>query len=158
MKIKLLNSILIAALVACSVSVSAATNESDARAFFNKFVTAQNAHDVSQVRSMLWDSPSVLFFSRGAEVRGTQAVADRFDEYYRGTWNLQPDMTKFQAAIVTEDVVQILVPILFTRGLPNAKPESSTFLISQTWVRNQGEWRIASILPIANTQFSAQTK
>jgi hypothetical protein len=39
---------------------SAATNEAEARALFTKFVAAQNAHSVSGVKAMLWNSPGTL--------------------------------------------------------------------------------------------------
>ena len=131
---------------------SAQPNEAEVRALFTRFVAAQNAHDVSEVRSILWNSPQMLFFSRGTENRGPEAAAARFKEYYQGTWHLEPDMSKFRVAVISNDVVQILVPIVFTRGLPGAQVQSDTFLISQTFVRDAYRWQIASILPIANTQ------
>jgi len=94
----------------------------------------------------------MLFFSRGTEARGVDAAADRFKEYYQGTWHLEPDMGKFHAAAISGDVVQILVPIAFTRALPGAQPQVNTFLYSQTFVRDTTGWHIASILPVANTQ------
>src|SRR6202035_303030 len=57
---------------------SAAADEAAARAFFTKFVAAQNAHDVNEVKSMLWDAPDMLWFGRNVETRGRDAVADRF--------------------------------------------------------------------------------
>jgi len=131
---------------------SAAASEADAKALFAKFVAAQNAHNANDVKSMLWNSPAMLFFSRGVETRGPEAVAARFKEYYDGTWQLEPDMSQFRVAVISSDVMQILVPIVFTRGLPGASPQSNTFLISQTYVRDATTWYVASILPIANTQ------
>ncbi len=131
---------------------SAAADETEARAFFTKFVAAQNAHDVNDVKSMLWDSPGMLWFGRNVETRGRDAVADRFREYYEGTWHLEPDMSQIHAAAISNDVMQILVPIVFTRGLPGKPPQNNTFLISQTFVRDATGWYVASILPIANTQ------
>jgi hypothetical protein len=61
-------------------------------------------------------------------------------------------MSKFRVVAISNDVMQILVPIVFTRGLPGKPPQDNTFLISQTFVRDAGDWHIASILPIANTQ------
>ena len=119
---------------------------------FTRFVAAQNAHNADEVKSLLWASPQMLFFSRGLETRGSEAVAERFKDYYRGTWHLEPDMAKFQVAVLSDDVVQILVPIVFTRGLPGTNAQSDTFLISQTFVKGGDGWRVASILPIANTQ------
>ena len=60
---------------------SAAANEAEARALFTKFVAAQNAHSVSGVKAMLWNSPGTLLLARGAEIRGPEAIADRFKEY-----------------------------------------------------------------------------
>ena len=133
-------------------AVSAAGNEIEARAFFTKFVAAQNAHNADDVKSMLWNSPGMLWVSRGVETRGRDAVAARFREYYEGTWHLEPDMSQFHAATISDDVVQILVPIVFTRGLPGKPSQDNRFLISQTLVRHANGWHVASILPIANTQ------
>jgi hypothetical protein len=101
---------------------------------------------------MLWNSPDMLLFARGVETRGAEAVAARFKEYYEGTWHLEPDMSQFRVAVISSDVMQILVPIVFTRGLPGNPPQNNTFLISQTFVRDATGWYVASILPIANTQ------
>ena len=153
MKNFLLTILLVTAALATVGTASADSSDADARSLFTKFVAAQNAHNANEVKSLLWDSPDMLFFSRGVETRGPAAVADRFKQYYDGTWHLEPDMSKFKTATISADVVQILVPIVFTRGLPGANPQSDTFLISQTYVKGNDGWRVASILPIANTQF-----
>jgi hypothetical protein len=138
--------------VASGGPASAAGNEAEARALFTKFVAAQNSHNADDVKSMLWNSPGMLWFSRGVETRGRDAVAARFREYYEGTWHLEPDMSRFHVSAISDEVMQILVPIVFTRGLPGKPPQDNTFLISQTFVRDANSWFIASILPIANTQ------
>ena len=131
---------------------SAAADETEARSFFTKFVAAQNAHDVDDVKSMLWDSPAMLWFGRNVETRGRDAVADRFKEYYQGTWHLEPDMLQFHVSVISNDVMQILVPIVFTRGLPGQPSQNNKFLISQTLIHDANGWHVASIMPIANTQ------
>lgn len=143
---------ILATAIALMVSgrVSADQSITDARDLFGKFVTAQNAHALGDVKSMLWASPETLFFSRGVDIRGADAVAERFKTYYQGTWRLNPDMSKFHATVLSTDVVQILVPVVFTRGLPGHEPRSDTFLICQTLKKTQDGWRVASILPIAN--------
>jgi Protein of unknown function (DUF3225) len=138
--------------VALGGHASAAADETEARAFFTKFVAAQNAHDVNEVKSMLWDSPGMLWFGRNVETRGREAVADRFREYYEGTWHLEPEMSQFHATVISNDVMQILVPIVFTRGLPGKPSQDNKFLISQTFVHDADGWHVASIMPIVNTQ------
>jgi hypothetical protein len=153
MKKMLLSSFLAVALLSAG-SASAGSNEADARELFTRFISAQNEHDANAVKSMLLDSPEMLLFSRGIETRGAAAVAERFKEYYLGTWHLEPDMAKFRTVAISANVVQILVPIVFTRGLPDTQPQSDTFLISQTYVKGDDGWRVAAILPVANTQIT----
>ena len=64
----------------------------------------------------------------------------------------EPDMSPFRVAAISDDVLQILVPIVFTRDLPGKAPQDDTFLTSQTFVRDTNGWYVASVLPAANTQ------
>ncbi|MGY8634316.1 DUF4440 domain-containing protein [Bradyrhizobium sp. 14AA] len=108
----------------------AAANDAEARTIFEKFIAAQNAHDADGVKAMLWNSPGTLLFARGIETRGRDAIADRFKGYYEGTWHLEPDMAKFHVAVISNEVMQVLVPIVFTRALPDKPAQQNTFLIS----------------------------
>lgn len=144
--------VLVGLAIAPGGRASAAAGEAEARAFFAKFVAAQNAHNVGDVKAMLWNSHDMLWYGRGVETRGPDAVADRFREYYQGTWHLEPDMSQFRATAISTDVVQILVPIVFTRGLPGQPSQDNKFLISQTFVHDADGWHVASIMSIANTQ------
>ncbi|UFS91007.1 DUF4440 domain-containing protein [Bradyrhizobium daqingense] len=130
----------------------ALANDAEARTTFEKFIAAQNAHDADAVKAMLWNSPGTLLFARGIETRGRDAVAARFKAYYEGTWHLEPDMSKFHVAVISNEVMQVLVPIVFTRGLPGKPPQQNTFLISQTYVHDAAGWSVASIMPVANTE------
>ena len=101
---------------------------------------------------MLWNSPGTLLLARGAEIRGPGAIADRFKEYYEGTWHVEPDMSLFHVTLISKDVMQFLVPVIFTRGLPGQPSQDNKFLVTQTLVHDASSWYIASIISIANTQ------
>jgi alkanesulfonate monooxygenase SsuD/methylene tetrahydromethanopterin reductase-like flavin-dependent oxidoreductase (luciferase family) len=138
--------------IALGAHGSAATNEAEARALFTKFVAAQNAHSVSGVKSMLWNSPGTLLLARGVEIRGPAAVADRFQEYYEGTWHVEPDMSQFHVTSISKDVMQFVVPVVFTRGLPGQPSQDTNSLITQTLVHDANGWHIVSIISVANAQ------
>jgi hypothetical protein len=138
--------------IALGAHASAATNEVEARSLFTKFVAAQNAHSVGDVESMLWNSPGTLLLARGAEIRGPAAVADRFREYYEGTWHVEPDMSQFHVASISKDVMQFVVPVVFTRGLPGQPSQDANSLITQTLVHDANGWHIASIISLPNAQ------
>jgi hypothetical protein len=138
--------------IALGADASAATNEAEARALFTKFVAAQNAHSVGDVKSMLWNSPGTLLLARGVEIRGLAAVADRFKEYYEGIWHVEPDMSQFHVSSISKDVIQFVVPVAFTQGLLGQPPQDINRLITQTLVHDANGWHIASIISLPNAQ------
>jgi hypothetical protein len=144
--------LLLGATVWSAGSALAAANDAEARTIFQKFIAAQNAHNSDDVKALLWNSPATLLFARGIETRGRDEVAARFKTYYEGTWHLEPDMSKFHVAVISNEVMQVLVPIVFTRALPGKPPQQNTFLISQTYVQDANGWSVASIMPVANTE------
>jgi hypothetical protein len=127
---------------ALGAHASDATNEAEARALFTKFVAAQNAHSASDIKTMLWNSPGTLLYARGLEFRGPEAVADRFKEFYEGTWHVEPDMSQFHVTAISNDVVQVLVPVVFTQGLPGQPSRDKKFTVSQTYVRGGDDWHM----------------
>jgi ketosteroid isomerase-like protein len=132
-------------------AVNAAPVQDEARQFFERFVAAQNAHDLATVGSMLWDSEDFMWVTRGVQVRGSKAALNVFGDYYKGTWHLDPDENQLRATVLPDGTVQILVPVTFTRGEPGQAAQQATFLISQTIIRDPNGWHIATILPVADT-------
>jgi len=147
-------SLLLGALITLSTSSTfAASNEDEVRGFFSDFVKSQNAHDLKQIRSMLWDSPQMLWYARGGASWGPDAVVERLKDYYQGVWQLDPDMSKFRTTQLNDTVAQILVPVTFTRSHAGEAPQKNTFLISQTLLRDANGWHVATIMPVADTNF-----
>src|ERR1700740_1948288 len=62
--------------------------DDEVRATFERFVAAQNAHDVMAVESLLLNSPDFLWITRGTPVWGHDAALKRFTALYEGTWRL----------------------------------------------------------------------
>jgi len=119
----------------------------DVTAVFNRFVAAQNAHDVKAVSDLLWDSPNFLWVTRGTAVYGRDEALKRFTALYAGTWSLAPVAGELRVAMLAADTAQIYVPIDFTMGAAGATPAVSRFLMNQTLVRTARGWVVASILP-----------
>ncbi len=129
-----------------------AASSADAQSLFVRFVAAQNAHDADAIRGMLWNSPTMLWYTRGKEYRGPAAVVGVLHDYFAGTWHLDPDLSAFEATAIDDTTIQVLVPVLFTRGDPGQVPQQNRFLIVQTYTLTSDGWRVASIFALANTQ------
>jgi ketosteroid isomerase-like protein len=129
-------------------SAIAAGPEDDVRATFDRFVVAQNAHDIKAVGSLLLDSPDFLWITRGAPIWGQEAALRRFVALYEGTWRLEPDPSSLKVTIVGGGFAQVYVPIMFTIGASGQPSQQTRFLMNQVLVKTPGGWRISSILPI----------
>jgi ketosteroid isomerase-like protein len=131
------------------VPAVAAAPEDDVRATFDRFVVAQNAHDLKAVESLLLSSPDFLWITRGTPIWGQEAALKRFAAVYEGTWRLDPEPLSLRIIVIGDGVAQIYVPITFTIGAPGQPPQQTRFLMNQVLVKTQAGWRVSSILPIA---------
>jgi Domain of unknown function (DUF4440) len=129
-------------------SASAATPEDDVRVAFDRFVTAQNAHDITAVESLLLGSPDFLWVTRGTAVWGQEAAIKRFASLYQGTWRLEPDASNLKVVFLGSGVAQIHVPIMFMIGAAGQSAQQTRFLMNLLLVNAPNGWRVSSILPI----------
>lgn len=136
------------AVLTMSTGHALAGDVDDVRATFDRFVAAQNAHDVSAVRDLLLDSTDFLWVTRGAPIWGRDAALKGFELRYQGTWRLSPDTSNLKVILLTDRTAQLFVPIMFNIGLPGQPAPDAPFLMNQTLVKTAAGWRIASILPI----------
>jgi uncharacterized protein (TIGR02246 family) len=136
-------------LALAAASEAAATDDADVRALVERFVTAQNAHDLHAVTDLLWDSPQFLWVTRGTAIWGREAALARFEALYKGTWRLEPAMGELRVVRVADSVAEIHRPIVFTIGPAGQPAQTTRFLMNQVLVRTGAGWKVASILPIS---------
>jgi len=127
---------------------SALATQEEVRSTFDRFVAAQNAHDLKAVESLLLASPDFLWITRGTAIWGAEAALKRFAAIYQGTWRLEPDMTALKIIMMGDEAAQIYVPIVFTIGAPGQQAQATRFLFNQVLVKTPSGWRVSSILPI----------
>jgi ketosteroid isomerase-like protein len=146
-KMKTTLAILAVVLTLSGAPVFASTDD-EVKATFDRFVAAQNAHDISAVRDVLWDSMNFLWVTRGTPIWGRDAALKRFETLYQGTWKLSPDTSNLKVVSLSDTTAQLFVPIMFNIGPPGQPAPDAPFLMNQTLVKTAAGWRIASILPI----------
>lgn len=140
---------LLCLLLLTAASAVEATPEDEVRALVDRFVEAQNAHDLAAVRELLWDSPQFLWITRGTPIWGRPAALTRFEALYRGTWRLEPSLAALRITLLSDSIAQIHVPIVFTIGASGQEAQKTRFLMNQVLLKTPAGWKVASILPIA---------
>jgi hypothetical protein len=136
------------ALVLLPVGFAAAAPEDEVRATFDRFVAAQNAHDLKEVETLLLGSPNFLWITRGTPIWGSEAALKRFAALYEGTWRLEPEGSGLKVTMLGDRAAQIYIPILFTIGAAGQLAQPTRFLMNMVLVMTPAGWRVSSILPI----------
>ena len=129
-------------------NAASAAPEEEVRATFERFVAAQNAHDVKAVESLLLNSPDFLWITRGAAVWGSDSALKRFSALYEGTWRLDAEASSLKITLLGDGAAQVYVPIVFTIGAPGQTAQAARFLMNQVLVKTPDGWKVSSILPI----------
>ena len=135
-------------LVSLVTQLAIAAPEDDVRATFDRFVAAQNAHDVKAIEQLLLGSPSFLWITRGSPVWGTDAAIKRFAALYEGTWRLDPEPSSLKIVMVGDGFAQIYAPVMFTIGASGQPAQQTRFLLNLILVKAPNGWMVSSILPI----------
>ena len=137
-----------AVLAAVAALAHAATMEDEVRAVFDKYIAVQNAHDLKAMRSLLADSPDLLWISRGKPIWGREAALKSLEERYKGTWRIDADRKELRIISVSRRVAQVYAPTQLTVGDPGVDPSKARLYINLVMVKKPEGWQIVSILPI----------
>ena len=130
-----------------SPAVIAGTDD-EVRAMFERFVAVQNAHDLKALESLLADSPNFLWITRGNVIWGREAALKRFGALYEGTWRLAPEFASLRVVALDGAAAQLHVPVVFTTGAVGQPAQTTRVFLNQVLVKQDGVWRVTSILPI----------
>jgi hypothetical protein len=135
-------------LISLIIGPAVAAPEDEVRGTFDRFVVAQNAHDVKAVESLLLDAPEFLWITRGTAVWGRDAALKRFASLYEGTWRLEPETSGSRVMMLGDGAAQIYVPINFTIGASGQQAQATRFLMNMVLTKTPAGWKVSSVLPI----------
>jgi ketosteroid isomerase-like protein len=131
----------------------AATVQAEILAVYARFIAGQNAHDRAVVSDVLLDSKDFVWAQLGGNsLWGRKEAMDAFQEQWKGTWTLDPQLKEARIASLAPNVAVVITPLLFTQGEPGGKPSTVPIRWSGVFVKTATGWRISSIFitPFAN--------
>ncbi len=136
----------------------AKTPEAEIRALYKQLIDAENAHDLATVKRMVWKSPSALFVAKTktpaegnwAGFWGADTVVDHIGELFQGTFVMTPDYGREKIVQLSRDVMQTYVPLDISVAYAGQSGTPKPFLMIVEWVKDHGEWKMATdiALPI----------
>jgi hypothetical protein len=125
---------------------------------YRALIDAENRHDLSAVRTMVWQSPDMLFVAKTATPAegnwagfwGTEVVLEHFHDLYQGVFVMEPDYSRVKTVSLTKDVAETYAPLSISVGYAGQTPVPKPFLMIVTWIRTAAGWKMATdiALPI----------
>jgi hypothetical protein len=126
---------------------------------YRTLIEAENRHDLAQVRTMIWNSPSTLFVAKTATPAegnwagfwGIDTVVTHLGDLYKaGPFTIDPDYDGVKVAGLSHDVAETYAPVKITVAYAGQTPVPKPFLMIIDWVRTPKGWRMATdiALPI----------
>jgi uncharacterized protein (TIGR02246 family) len=122
--------------------------EDDVKALFEKFIAAQNAHDMKAIGEIFLDSPQVIWITRDTPLWGREAVLKRFEESFRGTWIAEPKLDELKVTELSPGVARLFVPATFRIAPPGQNAEPIHYLINHIYIKTPAGWKLSSVFPI----------
>jgi hypothetical protein len=129
------------------------------RGLYRKLIEAENRHDLAEVRTMVWNSPSALFVAKTATPAegnwagfwGADVVVTHIGDLFgAGSFRIDPDYAKEKVVGLTRDVAETYAPVAISVAYAGQTPVPKPFIMILDWIRTPEGWRMTTdiALPI----------
>ncbi len=135
------------------LSAAQADDAAEVRALFVRQVQAENAHDLAGIDAVLAPTlpgypDAVMFVARAGQFFGREAVLQRFESNFKGTWQFEPETAELRVTPLGPDAMYVYAPTSITVGAPGDAPRTLRFLVNEVAVRTVHGWRFTAIVPV----------
>ena len=131
---------------AAAAVLAAGPAQTEVMAVYTRFIAGQNAHDRAVVSEVLLDSKDFVWAQYGGNsIWGYKEAMEAFEEAWKGTWKMDPQMKDLRIASVSPGVAVLITPVLFTEGDPGENPSMIPIRWGGIFVKTKSGWRISSI-------------
>jgi hypothetical protein len=151
---------LLVTICCAQASAQANTRGGDAvkeiNSLYRALIDAENRHDLQAVRTMVWQSPNMLFVAKTATPAegnwagfwGTEVVLQHFHDLYQGVFLMDPDYSRVKTVTLTKDVAETYAPLSISVGYAGQTPVPKPFLMIVTWIRTTAGWKMATDIAV----------
>jgi uncharacterized protein (TIGR02246 family) len=137
--------ICLALLGAFAAQSAGAAVPDDIRALYQRFYTAQNAHDLKAVGESLWDSPDFLWVSDGKSIWGRDKTLQRMGNFQSAdVWRAEPNLQDARVVEVNDGTAYLHLTLDLVIGAKD-KPDRFPFLVSMLCARTNEGWKIMAL-------------
>lgn len=142
----------IGALLTFQGAAHAQTPESEIRRAYKDLIDAENRHDLTAVKGMVWDSATALFVAKAPVgwhgYWGIDDVIQHLHDMYQGTFRIDPIYEEERVVFLKPDVAETYAPVKITVAYAGQNPVPRPFIMVLLWLKTAQGWKMATDIPI----------
>jgi uncharacterized protein (TIGR02246 family) len=141
--------LLVAMLMASPVAANAGTPQEEVRALFERWIAAQNAHDLKGVGDVLSGSPNTVFLNgAGTILWGRDEIVKYFAGVHKANVKMEPDFAGWRIVMQTDNAAHFFVPVKVTLAPPGQDARTFGNWMNGIVVKEGDRWSMIGGLPI----------
>ena len=147
--------ILIVAFINVSLAGASAaqtSNEREIKRIFKQLIDAEDKHDLTAVRALVWNSPSMLFVAKAPlgwhGYWGMDDVIQHLHDMYQQPFRIDPIYGEEKAVFITPEIAETYAPVRITVGYGGQNPVPRPFVMVLVWIKTPQGWKMTTDIPI----------
>jgi ketosteroid isomerase-like protein len=145
------NTLIVALLLLVNLT-AAETGEAEIKRAYKDLIDAENKHDLSTVRVMVWNSAATLFVAKAPVgwqgYWGVDDVIGHLHDMYQGTFRIDPSYEEEKVVFLTPAVAETYAPVKITVAYAGQNPIPRPFIMVLLWIKTTQGWKMATDIPI----------
>ncbi len=127
------------------------------RELYRHLIAAENAHDIAEVRRMVWRSPTALFVAKTktpaeggwAGFWGADTVVSHINDLFQsGVFVMAPDFEREKVVLLSPTVAETYAPLKISVAYAGQTGTPKPFLMIVDWVRVGSSWKMATDIAV----------
>ena len=139
-------------LLSHAAGTSDSGSEQEIRSIYKNLIDAENRHDLSAVRELVWNSPSTLFVAKAPVgwhgYWGIDDVMQHLHDMYQQPFRIDPIYEQEKVVFFTPEIAETYVPVRISVAYGGQDPAPKPFVMVLVWIHTPEGWKMTTDIPI----------
>ena len=134
------------------IATAQADKEAEVKRIYKQLIDAENEHDLTRVRALVWNSPSTLFVAKAPVgwhgYWGVDDIMQHLHDMYRQPFLIDPIYEEEKVVFITPEIAETYTPVRITVAYGGQNPVPKPFVMVLLWKNTPQGWKMTTDIPI----------
>jgi hypothetical protein len=134
------------------IATAQTDKEKEVKRIYKQLMDAENEHDLSRMRALVWNSPSTLFVAKAPVVWhgywGVDNIMQRLHDMYRQPFRIDPIYEEEEVVFITPEIAETYVPVRIAVAHAGQNPVPKPFVMVLLWINSPQGRKMTTDIPI----------